>query len=108
MDVRDSELPRVHAEGRGAGDPVTLPQFMPGESFHRQDTGSEWKFFGREVPKSEIVFVTQTLILYIVIIVCLVNLSVGKEPSNLWTALLSSSLGYMLPNPTLKRDKKRV
>ena len=25
------------------------------------------------------------------------------ENSNLWTALLSSSLGYLLPNPTLRR-----
>ena len=107
MDVQEGEMARVHGEG-GDGNSVNLPHFVTREPFHRQDTGSDWKFFGREVPKSEIVFVTQTLILYIVIIVCLVNLSVGKEPSNLWTALLSSSLGYMLPNPTLKKDKKRM
>ncbi len=67
---------------------------------------SNWKFFGRKVPKSEIVFGTQIFMLYIVIIVCLVNLTIGNGDSNLWTALLSSSLGYMLPNPTLKSLKK--
>jgi len=68
---------------------------------------STWRFFGRRVPKGEIVFVTQTLMLYIVIIVCLVNLTMGRDDSNLWTALLSSSLGLMLPSPTLKRGLRK-
>ena len=70
------------------------------------DIQSNWNFFGRAVPKNEIVFATQTLMLYIVIIVCLIDLTRGREDSNLWTALLSSSLGYMLPNPSLKKEKK--
>ena len=32
------------------------------------------------------------------------NLTTGHGDSNLWTALLSSSLGYLLPNPTLRRN----
>ena len=32
------------------------------------------------------------------------NLTAGHGDSNLWTALLSSSLGYLLPNPTLRRN----
>ena len=31
------------------------------------------------------------------------NLTTGHENSNLWTALLSSSLGNLFPNPTLRR-----
>ena len=61
------------------------------------------KWFGH--PKEEIVYLCQVILLYIVIITCIVNLSIDNGNSNLWTALLSSSLGYMLPNPSLKKTK---
>ena len=71
------------------------------------DNSSEtsWYIFGKRVPKVEAVFFTQIIILYIVIITCIVNLSIKNGDSNLWTALLSSSLGYILPNPTIKQSK---
>ncbi len=72
----------------------------------QSENRSNWKFFGERVPKAEIVFGSQVVMLYIVIIVCLVNLTMGNGDSNLWTALLSSSLGYMLPSPTLKTVKR--
>ena len=62
-----------------------------------------WHIFGRECPKEEIVFLCQVIILYTVIVVSIYNLTVGHGDSTLWTALLSSSLGYLLPNPSLKR-----
>jgi hypothetical protein len=62
-------------------------------------------FLGNPIPKVEVVFFTQIIIIYIVIVTCIVNLSIGNGDSNLWTALLSSSLGYLLPNPTVKRSK---
>jgi hypothetical protein len=37
-----------------------------------------------------------------VIVVSIYNLTVESENSTLWTALLSSCLGYLLPNPTIK------
>ena len=43
------------------------------------------------------------IILYTVIVVSIYNLTVAHDDSTLWTALLSSSLGYLLPNPSLKR-----
>ena len=58
---------------------------------------------GRECPKEEIVFLCQVIILYTVIVVSIYNLTVAHDDSMLWTALLSSSLGYLLPNPSLKR-----
>ena len=61
-----------------------------------------WTIFGRDIPRAEIVFFTQVIVLYTVICVSIYNLSAGKGDSNLWTSLLSSSLGYLLPNPTLK------
>ena len=45
-----------------------------------------WHLFGTVCPQEEIVFLTT-----------------GHKNSNLWAALLSSSLGYLLPNPTLRR-----
>ena len=47
-------------------------------------------------------FLCQVLILYTVIVVSIYNLTVKSENSTLWTALLSSCLGYLLPNPTIK------
>ena len=44
------------------------------------------------------------MIIYIVVVTCIVNLSIDNGNSNLWTALLSSCLGYMLPNPRLKKQ----
>ena len=66
-------------------------------------TTDGWYIFGRECPKEEIVFLCQVIILYTVIVVSIYNLTVAHDDSTLWTALLSSSLGYLLPNPSLKR-----
>ena len=60
---------------------------------------------GTECPKGEIVFLCQVVVLYTVIVVSIyINLTVGHGDSTLWTALLSSSLEYLLPNPSMKRD----
>jgi hypothetical protein len=65
----------------------------------------EWNLFGHVLPKSEIVFFCQIIVIYFVIITCIINLSRGQGDSNLWTALLSSNIGYLLPSPTIKRKK---
>jgi len=66
----------------------------------------QWQLFGKTVPKNEVIFICQVVILYIIILTCIVNLSLGNGDSNLWTALLSSSLGIMLPAPTLSRRRR--
>ena len=63
-----------------------------------------WHIFGTACPKEEIVFLCQVVVLYTVILISIYNLTTGRGDSNLWTALLSSSLGYLLPNPTLRRN----
>ena len=68
------------------------------------DAADDWHLFCTECPKEEIVFFCQVIILYTVIVVSIYNLTVGHSDSTLWTALLSSSLGYLLPNPSLKRE----
>ena len=56
--------------------------------------------------KSHWVFACQIFLIYIVIITCIANLSIGNGESNLWTALLSACLGYILPAPSIKTKKK--
>lgn len=73
-----------------------------------QDTTSSsssrlWRFLGKNVPRSEITFLSQVIILYIVIITCIVNLSIGAGNNELWVSLLSYSLGCILPSPKIKR-----
>lgn len=62
-----------------------------------------WDVFGKRVPRSEIVFVCQLLVIYTVIGVSLFSLTRGKDcaDNQLWIALLSSCLGYLLPNPRI-------
>jgi len=63
-----------------------------------------WIMWGQAFPRSEVRFFAQVFILYIVIITCLVNLSIGKgELTSLWISLLSSCIGYILPSPYISR-----
>lgn len=55
-----------------------------------------------------ILFITQITIVSIVIIVSLINLTLNVGNKNLWTIILTSSLGYLMPNPKLKICKKFI
>ena len=66
---------------------------------------SGWHLFGRKVPKSEIVYFTQVILIYVICITAIVNLTLYKEDSKLWVGLLCSNIGYLLPNPTIKKNK---
>ena len=51
-----------------------------------------------------IVFLAQITIIFIVIGASIVNLSLFNSNNKLlWVSLLSSCLGYLLPNPTLEK-----
>lgn len=63
-----------------------------------------WNVFGYSIPKQEVVFFSQIIALYIVIIISLINLTINNGENNLWLSLLSASIGYMLPNPSLKKE----
>lgn len=60
-----------------------------------------WKFFGYNVPKPEIIFFSQVVIIYIVVITSLINVAIANGDTTVWISLLCSCLGYMLPNPSL-------
>jgi len=61
------------------------------------------RFCNRKFPRTEIVFLAQILLLYTVAITALVNLTLNTPQRELWIILLSSALGYILPNPKIKK-----
>jgi hypothetical protein len=80
---------------------------VPVPSIQSSSSGrlSHWHLFGRKFPKNEVVFFVQIIIVYVVILTSLVNLTLrhcDNSEGKLWIALLSSSLGYLLPNPTIR------
>ena len=77
----------------------------------RDSNSSIWNrsidLLDQSLPRVEIVFFSQLLILLIIIITSLYNLTVYENNHNLWISLLSSSIGYSLPNPSLKTSTKK-
>ena len=73
------------------------------ENGNDSQASRSWKVCGTDMPRSELVFFSQVVIIYVVVCLCLYNLTTGRGDSNLWSALLSGFLGYLLPNPTIKQ-----
>lgn len=49
-----------------------------------------------------ILFSIQVFVIVLVVIASLINLTYYKENINLWTMILTSCLGYLMPNPRFK------
>jgi hypothetical protein len=49
-----------------------------------------------------ILFIVQVLLIFMVTAVCLLNLTWGWGDQNMWTIVLTGSLGYIMPSPKLK------
>ena len=63
-----------------------------------------WRCSNYTVPRSEVVFFVQVSIVVLMIFLCfsmLFLLSESCEEKSIWIALLSSLVGYFLPNPKL-------
>ena len=63
-----------------------------------------WRCSNSTVARSEVVFFVEVSIVVLMIIVCfsmLFLLSESCEEKSIWIALLSSLVGYILPNPKL-------
>lgn len=67
-----------------------------------------WSCGDKDIPSSEIVFFCQVILIYIVIITCIINLSIQNEPHDLWLILLSSTIGLVLPSPTIQHNKRNL
>lgn len=55
-----------------------------------------------------VVFIAQVVLLFVVVVVSLVNLTMNKGNHDLWIMTLTSCLGYMLPNPRMKKVKDSI
>lgn len=67
---------------------------------------TNWRCCNQDIPSIEIVFFTQVVVVYIIIITCIINLTLNIDPRDLWITLLSSCLGYILPSPSIQRKKE--
>ena len=66
---------------------------------------SSWNFCNKvTLPLSEVVFFVQMFVILILITLCIIKLTVLKptcEETSIWISILSSLVGYILPNPRL-------
>ena len=62
-----------------------------------------WKFSDRSIPRSEVVFLCQITVAVCMILISCINLFFSEhcEDKTIWVAILSSAVGYVLPNPKL-------
>lgn len=103
----------VLVEGNEGG-ASTEPDVVDGqiEDLNDNDNDNEskrsslmWRCLGGRVPREEVVYVSQMIVIFTVVATSVYNLSRSTEQSELWTALLSSCLGYILPNPRLRGQR---
>jgi hypothetical protein len=61
---------------------------------------------GKKVNKHKIIYFSQVIALYIVILSSIVNLSLQHPLTELWVTLLSSSISVLLPAPSYRTQAK--
>ena len=72
--------------------------------YNRNNTEQKsWKFcFDATVTRSEVVFMSQMIIILILLSFCIYKLSLTQlscEETAVWFSILSGLIGYVLPNP---------
>ena len=72
---------------------------------NEEEEGPTCCLFKKDIAVQTVIYFTQVIIIYIVIVWCLINISLDRGDCGVWTNLLSSCLGYLLPSPTLKLKK---
>lgn len=72
-----------------------------------QSITKDWSICGERVPKNQVTFLAQIIVVYGIIIVSVVHISLQSANQELWLVLLSSAFGYILPNPGLKYSKTK-
>lgn len=64
---------------------------------------NNWTICCSKYPNQQVIFCSQVLLIYIVVITCVLNLTFTDNNVCLWSSLLSGSLGYLLPSPNIKK-----
>ena len=64
-----------------------------------------WKFCNNiNLPRSEVVFFVQMFVIFSLITLCIIKLAFSSstwEETSVWISIMSSLVGYILPNPRL-------
>lgn len=55
-----------------------------------------------------ITYYTQVVVIVIVVLAAIINISLSPENQTLWILLLTSCVGYVLPNPRLGSDTNDI
>ena len=79
---------------------LNLGNFVFDEENHERKS---WKFFGRTRNRSLLVFMCQFFVIVLILACAIVRimLSTTCEETTVWVAILSSTVGYILPSPKL-------
>ena len=79
---------------------LNLGNFLFDEENHERKS---WKFFGRTCNRSLLVFMCQFFVIVVILACAIVRimLSTTCEETTVWVAILSSTVGYILPSPKL-------
>ena len=76
---------------------------------NRENTEEEYEAYWivccKKLPKKEVIFFAQVILIYVVSISCVVNLSLQLGNQSLWSSLLSGCIGYILPSPKFSKKK---
>jgi hypothetical protein len=70
------------------------------------ERSARWFVCNQKLPKVEVIYFIQVILIYIVVVTCLINLSLGWGNQALWSSLLSGGLGYILPSPKLRKNNE--
>lgn len=81
-------------EDNSREDPVIVPETTCGCS--KCDSFDE-----KPIKQKVILYSCQMIIIFIVVVAAILNLSLDNGNKIMWTSLLSSTLGYVLPSPKL-------
>ena len=74
----------------------------------RSVNSERWKICGTKFPKQEVIYFCQVFIVYIVLISSIVNPCISDRNNCLWSSLVNGSVGYLPPNPSIKRKENDV
>ena len=80
--------------------PVNLGNFVFDEENHERKSR---KLFGRTCNRSLLVFLSQFFLIVLMLVCAIVRImySTTCEETTVWVAILSSTVGYILPSPML-------
>lgn len=87
------------------------------DMFHRRDSArvpdedrdsntssssSTWEICGKNVPRSEVMYICQMILICIVIVSSIINLSINNGRPEMWVSFFGYAFGAALPPPKIK------